>query len=335
MQVVRRVAQALAALALLAGCPASKAEWKVIAELDRVALSAWGAESGERFVVGGGLGNGAPGMMWVLKSGKWKAVELSSTDTLWWVFGFSASEVYAVGEHGALYRYDGEQAHRLSIPTTATLFGIWGTSPSDLWVVGGSPNGDAPNDVLLHFDGQTWTQAQLPRVFDVPFLKVWGSAADDVYVVGQVGVILHFDGTGWTHQPSGSTSVLVTVAGSSATDVYAVGGPPFALLHNDGTGWKSEEPPGIASGLGGVAFGANGDLFAVGLAGVKWRRPSGTKEWIDESEALPSNDLHGVWVAADGSAIAVGGNYVAANNLATPRKGVVAYFGSAPPPNIP
>src|SRR5439155_1757021 len=159
---------------------------------------------------GGGLGNGRPSMMQHLARGKWSAVDFGdATETLWWVFGFSSTEVYAVGEKGAIWRFDGSAATRLASPTTATLFGIWGAARDDVW---------------------------------------------------------------------------------------AVGGPPAALLHYDGSNWARVEPPGLASGLGGVAYGSHENLFVVGLAGVKFRRDAAGK-WTDDSDFQPRGDLHGVWVA--------------------------------------
>ena len=90
--------------------------------------------------------------------------------------------------------------------------------------------------------------------------------------------------------------------------------------------------PFISSGLSGVSF--NGaSAFVVGLSGVKWRWAE-NGAWIDDSAALPRGDLHAVWSNSDGSALAVGGNYLATSDLSTPRRGVVAYFGSSPPPLI-
>jgi hypothetical protein len=65
---------------------------------------------------------------------------------------------------------------------------------------------------------------------------IWGSAKDDVWVVGSVGTIAHFDGTAWTTVPSGTKETLRAVWGSSAADVWAVS-TPGTLLHS--AGWQS------------------------------------------------------------------------------------------------
>jgi hypothetical protein len=327
-------ALALAGVATLAsGCGP---QWTVLSEDYEgvVALSVWGASEDDAYAVGGGLGNGAGALVLHLHQGKWTRPELGTQDTLWWVHGFSPSELYAVGERGAVYRGAGDSWERMPTPTTATLFGIWGASPDDLWAVGGSPQGDGPNDVLLHYDGRAWAAVEPPERLGVSYLKIWGAARDDIFIVGHQGVILHYDGQRWSRQSSPVRASLFTAVGSSGTDVYAVGGPPMALLHYDGTSWSQLSGPSVASGLGGVSVGARGEVFVVGLAGVRWRRDTSGR-WLSDSDTPPLGDLHAVWAAPDGSALAVGGNYVLAGDLNTPRRGIVAYYGSRPPPRLP
>ena len=318
---------------LLCGCP--QQGWTVVSgSLDRACLSVWSPAAGEAFIAGGGLGNGSKGLLLHLKSNAWSTIDLGTTDTLWWVHGFSPTQVIAVGELGAIYSVDGTAAVRMTSGTTATLFGVWGATPDDLWAVGGSPGSFGPNDVLLHYDGSKWTSVPAPQVLGATYFKVWGSAKNDVFVVGQGGIILHYDGSVWSRQVSPVKATLLTVAGRSATDVYAVGGPPTALIHYDGTTWSSVAIPESASGLAGVSAAANGDLIVVGLGGVKWRATKAHPALISDTEQPPRQDLHGTWAGAD-QGYAVGGDFLVAGTPGVAKKGVVAYFGAAPPPGIP
>ena len=54
---------------------------------------------------------------------------------------------------------------------------------------------------------------------------VWGSGADDVYLVGGGGLVLHGTqrGAAWAQEPSGTDEDLLAVWGSGPGDVYAVG----------------------------------------------------------------------------------------------------------------
>ncbi len=324
----------LACALLLCACP--QQGWTVLSSsLDRVGLCVTSPAAGEVFVAGGGLGNGSSGLLLHLKANHWSTIDVATTDTLWWVHAFSATQLLAVGEKGAIYRSDGVTATRMTSPTPATLFGVWGASPDDVWAVGGSPGSFGPNDVLLHYDGTQWTSQAVPQVLGAAYFKVWGSAKDDVFVVGQGGVILHYDGSKWTRQTSPVTVTLLTVAGRSATDVYAVGGPPAALLHYDGTAWTSVTLPESASGLAGVSATGDGTVFVVGLGGVKWRSTKASPTFVADTQQSPRQDLHSTWAGPNETGFAVGGDFLVAGTPGVAKKGVVAYFGPSPPPAIP
>ena len=66
--------------------------------------------------------------------------EMPAVGLLVWVFGFGPDDVWSVGVGGGAVHWDGSSWEVLATGTTTDLWGIWGTSPSDLWVVGGDPN---------------------------------------------------------------------------------------------------------------------------------------------------------------------------------------------------
>jgi photosystem II stability/assembly factor-like uncharacterized protein len=73
-------------------------------------------------------------------------------------------------------------------------------------------------------------------------LGVWGSSADDVYIVGDKGLILHSAdrGKSWQQQPSGTSGTLRAIHGLSASQVVAVGTDGRILLTtNRGQSWQS------------------------------------------------------------------------------------------------
>jgi hypothetical protein len=108
---------------------------------------------------------------------------------------------------------------------------------------------------------------------DLPVLRrMWGSAPDDVWAIGDRGVILHFDGRVWQHVPSGTTSDLSGIAGRARGDAWIVG-KDGAILRLQGATWA---PESLKSDGGAGAF------------------PAGTS-------------LADVWVAADGTAWVAGG----------------------------
>ena len=99
---------------------------------------------------------------------------------------------------------------------------VWGSGPADVWAVGYQ---DAN---LLHFDGTQWeVDMSLPGT--PQFLRgVHGSAANDVWVVGDRSVY-HYDGTTWTDSsPITNTPfypyAIWMPAGDANGTIWTVGG---------------------------------------------------------------------------------------------------------------
>ncbi len=81
--------------------------------------------------------------------------------------------------------------------------------------------------------------------------EVWGSAADDVWVVGgnalEAGSIalLHYDGRAWSSVLPPTRSALYGVWGFARDDVWAVGGGGV-ILHFDGRAWAPVTSPEVS-----------------------------------------------------------------------------------------
>ncbi|MFO0580102.1 MAG: hypothetical protein U1A78_39515 [Polyangia bacterium] len=53
--------------------------------------------------------------------------------------------------------------------------------------------------------------------------KVWGTAANNLWAIGDLGTILHWDGTAWTQSQSPVQSYLYGIWGRAANDIWIVG----------------------------------------------------------------------------------------------------------------
>src|SRR6185369_11697214 len=108
-------------------------------------------------------------------------------------FGFTDGPVFFGGEHGRILRYVGGAFEPMATPPeSGKVFGIWGTSPTDLWAVGGTGIGDG---FAWRYDGTAWRALTLPtELKNLSLFKVWGQRTDDVWLVGSLGAAGHWDG---------------------------------------------------------------------------------------------------------------------------------------------
>jgi hypothetical protein len=300
----------------------------VLSNLDGALLSIWGSSPTDIYSVGGPLGNAGFTSLVVHYDGMtWKRLEPGGTETYWWVSGTGANDVWMSGEKGRITHYDGAAFKEHTPVTTATLYGIWAASPTDVWAVGGTPEGGTaqPNDIVLHYDGVTWTKQDLPQPAGIALFKVWGTSSEDLYAVGERATVWHRGAGGtWTLQsnPPVAHGTLLTVFGCNAAEVYAVGGRD--VLRSDGKTW-SPVNVALTNDVNGVSCGKPGAVVLVGFGGSKQRLVAG--EWINDFGTEPFSDLHGAWADSTGTYWAAGGNFVARPAPGVSRSGVVARYG--------
>ncbi len=248
----------------------------------------WGSSSSDVFAVGGRLNysyrQAGHGTVLHYDGSQWSPLPSGTATALVGVFGASSSEVFAVGYsvdddminfcfyRSAILGYDG--ASWSTVDSGGDFFdGIWCSSATDIYAVGGDIKGWAPTvGRIRHFDGSTWTTIRT----DHELRGVWGSSPSNIYAVGDYGTILHYDGSAWNTVSSGNTQTLYGVWGTSASDVFAVGGGwnyyPYdsesygVILHYDGTEW-TPMISGTREWLMSVWGSSPSDVFAVGGIG--------------------------------------------------------------------
>ena len=173
------------------------------------------------------------------------------------------------------------------------------------WAVGGDVS--TGTGAVYRGRGRGWTLEHQVSEKGAPLNAVWGSGPEDVWAVGDRGLVVHYNGKEWTRVEVPTVMSLTAITGTSATDVIA-GGGGGTLLRWDGKAWAVES--GIGTGTivslmnaGGTLVGATerGDLMKRGAAG--WEKAvakaPGVQSLAIRSVAL--DDQGKLWLAGRGS----------------------------------
>lgn len=136
---------------------------------------------------------------------------------------------------------------------------------------------------------------------------VWGSAARDLFVVGDHGLVLHRSAFSWTQQESGVSEGLYAVWGSGPQDVWATG-DNGTIIHFDGKGW-SHSQSGTTMDI--LALWGSGpqDVWAAGSLGESGgilRYQGGAWTPVKDSDVEASPPLRSLWGSGPRDVWAVG-----------------------------
>jgi hypothetical protein len=255
------------------------------------------------------------------------------------LWGFSADDVYAVGQEGTILRRGGTGWAPMTSGIDLRLHAIWGTSASDLYATG-------QGGIVLEYKGSEWSvmsPAGSNRYFAIwgvggklfvagmdgymqgllavhdgswslvdlgeepPILNgLWGSGPDDVYAVGDFSTILHLQGGQWSEVQLPGTKpdaeMLYAVHGSAADNVWVTGS--HGRLIHQGTEWA------VPATYEEAFFRAiwvvdENTVYAAGSEGRVWGYHDG--QWAQEDAGVPEDKkVHALWGTAAGEIFAAG-----------------------------
>ena len=270
-------------------------------------LSVWG-EPDDLWAVGG-VPDPSTAVIWRRSGGNWAEVDApAGTPLLNWVYGFG-DELFIAGQAGVVLRRTGETFETMDTPTDQDLWGIWGSSPTDVYAVGGIPFPDRGEPTIIHYDGSTWELVDVPELMRAnvfAFCKVWGSGPNDVWVVGQRGAVVHWDGTEWTEVLIGASVDMISLWGTGPDRIAVVGGRGNGTFYTyDGSSWQEGEIPLGLPGLNGVWV--DDQIHVVGEQGTIYSFDFDTRQPIEDESIATSLTLHAIF--GDGDRLTtVGGN---------------------------
>lgn len=213
---------------------------------------------------GGGDDDGGP-------TGRCKieTTEAESGADLVGVFGDSG-DVLVVGPGGDVLQLGESGWSEVATGLPGQLLDIWGGPDGEWFVVG--RDADSGTSVIGHYDGSEWQEMAHPHPhpeYEEELTGVWGSAADDVWAVGQGGGyrILRYDGTQW-NMVWESSQALTKIWGSGPDFAVITGGADAgsSILIYDGAEWSPLEvelPDPACAGAINSAWGSGPDHFYV------------------------------------------------------------------------
>jgi photosystem II stability/assembly factor-like uncharacterized protein len=206
---------------------------------------------------------GADGIVLQYHNGQWyNSVHLTGYDLYGTAFDDGLG--LAVGDHGSIFRYDGEKWEDVSLAgVTADLRAVAFAPGGEAWAVG---------DVgtVLHYDGGGWT-----KVGNVPTTERLNDVIvgeDGVYAAGDNGVVLHDAGNGWFVMSTATTASLNGLA-ALAEAAFACGNDGALLGEKDGVWGPVRLDLGPAN-LNDMVLTNDAEGWAVGDQGIilKYRR---------------------------------------------------------------
>lgn len=293
--------------------PADERTWSVTAgDLEVALMSVGGTAPDDIWAVGADAGQG--GVVVHFDGTAWTRIPSGQAYDLWWVHAVARDRVFIGGAGATVLEWDGTSFRRHVTPGRAadTVFGIWASSATDVWAVGGRVG---RYGFIWHYDGLRWVDVPLPDAVPLDstgerpgLFKIWGRSASDLYAVGGAGLMLHYDGFAWSVVPTGTPQALFTVHGN-ADSVIAVGTQGVVI---DGTG-RAIGPP-TTHLFQGAFVAPSGEAWIAGLDGVIYRRPPGG-DWQRQETGISErpDSLHALWVDPAGDVLAVGGAVLTAD----------------------
>ncbi|MGC4113243.1 MAG: hypothetical protein QM765_00895 [Myxococcales bacterium] len=164
----------------------------------------------------------------------WKELSSGLDARLSAVWGIDSHDLWAAGDRRA-FHWDGAtwQAFEVAANDQA-ITGLWGSSSTNLWAIG-STSDSAPK--AWHWNGAAWSERDVAAPSGAKLVSIWGTAANDIWVVNEGGVVLHFDGGTWAQvmsQPYPLSRVFGTgsfrrLGCRSEVGLGGLGGAPASL----------------------------------------------------------------------------------------------------------
>jgi hypothetical protein len=218
------------------------------------------------------------------------------------IWAFAPEDIWAVGGEN-VYHYDGNGWTTTSLRTQGAreLSDIWGTSSTDLWVVG---------DRFFHWDGTAWNPAGPGGAS-----SLWGADKDHIWAMGTFDYF-KYDGKSWSTFDLEIHSDEGDIWGFGSDDVW-LAPDSERLAHWNGATWDIIENDDLIGDLATIWGSAPDDIWAAGSAGqiAHWdgsawhsvRHQTIGAPYLQRFHAIHGSSSGGIW--AVGQVLGAEGNH--------------------------
>ena len=255
----------------------------------------WGFSASDVYAIGSGYD------VYHYDGTEWTSIKHWTDDYRYFegIWGTSPTNIYAVGGYdiygvsdyeGRIVRFNGTDWNEVDTGLDlagVTLRAVWGSSSSDIYVVGDYQSSQSRN-IVLHYNGSTWSVVEddLWDGSSYYFYSVWGRNSNDVYIGNSSDRVFYYDGTSW-EDITDYNVVDGDIYGLWASSSYVYGTTRYGVIPKwDGSTW-TEAQGGPFGTLRSIWVGSENDAIAVGELGLIMRY-DGTK-WEDEVDGAYDN----------------------------------------------
>lgn len=156
----------------------------------------------------------------------------TNNNTLNVVWAYDDNNVFAGGDNQTLLKYDGVSWSQIPITFPFSVFSIYGSSPTDVWLM-------SIAGTLAHYNGVSVTLVDIGNTNFL--LKIYGFSVNSIYLCGDHGTVKSYDGSNWTAiANSYSNFRFASIWGTSGSNLYFCGNDlnsPYTarIIHYDGS----------------------------------------------------------------------------------------------------
>lgn len=151
---------------------------------------------------------------------------------------------------------DGASWRLVASSEPASLLAVWGTTATDVWVVGGrSELTGAPT--VLRLEGERWSRVDT-GLRGVDLWWAFGFEGSDVFLTGSGGTIVRYRGGAFERMATPRSGIIFGLWGTGPNDLWAVGAGDNGsgiVWRYDGVAWRDAALP---AGVPGLVFKVHG-----------------------------------------------------------------------------